>query len=210
MNYKFLLLPIIFFWMACGYSLQTSKSPLLLKAGIRKIYIPPVVNNTYKAGVENVVYNNLVRTLASQKRVVLVQNPKDADAVLNTSIVTASYGMSAGTSVSGLNPSGLSTKLSLPTASYVIATEYSATLTCNFSLSETKQENDLQIIPEKRKKPYSWYSGFSRSKTFPASNQLDVPGTTSPLINESEFERALSDLAASMMYDVHEAMLAMF
>jgi hypothetical protein len=209
MNYKFFSLPIIFFLMACGYSLQTSQNPLLLKEGIRKIYIPPVVNNTYKAGIENTVYNSLVRTLSAQKRVILVQNSADADAVLNTSIQTATYGMSAGTSVSGLNPSGLGSKL--PTASYVIATEYSATLTCSFYLEETKKKTDPQIIPQKRKKkPYTWSSWFSRSKTFPALNQLDVPGTTSPLINESEFERALSDLASSMMYDVHEAMLAMF
>ena len=41
-------------------------------------------------------------------------------------------------------------------------------------------------------------------------NQLGVIGNTSALINDSEFERSLADLAASMMGDLHESMLAMF
>ncbi len=185
----------------CGYGFQNSRNPLFLKEGIRKVYVSPVVNNSYKAGIENVIYNSLIRAMAASGRVVLVQNSEDADAVLQGTVVTAVYGRSAATStVAGLNPAGIG--LNLPTRDYVISTEYTATLSCSFVLARKH--------PSPSKKTQIWASSFARSKPFPAANQLDVPGTTSPLINESEFDRTLSDISKSMMDDVHESMLAMF
>jgi hypothetical protein len=55
-----------------------------------------------------------------------------------------------------------------------------------------------------------WSGGFSKSKPFPANNQLGVFGTTSALINESEFDRVLRDLAEGIAADMHESMLAGF
>ena len=186
----------------CGYGFQNSKNPLAVKEGITKIYVEPLVNNTYKAGVENVVYNNLIRTLTSHRRVVLVRHRGDADAFLQGTVQTASYVQNAGTSVAGLSPQGLAASLSLPTQSYVVSTEYMATLGCSFYLTR-------RVIP-KGKVGLVWSASFGRQEPFPGANQLDVPGTTSALINESEFERALEDLAHKMMDDVHESMLAMF
>jgi hypothetical protein len=192
---------ICFQWVACGYSFQTSRNPLFLKEGIRKIYVSSLVNNTYKAGVENIVYNSLVRTLVASGKLILVQHPADADAILQGTVDTAAYVRSAAlSSVSTLNPIGLGGKL--PTAPFAISTEYSATLSCNFRL--------IRRNPRPGKVANIWSSSFSRNKPFPAANQLDVPGTTSALINESEFERTLSDLSNRMMDDVNESMLSMF
>jgi hypothetical protein len=185
----------------CGYSFQSSKNLLYLKEGIQKVYIPPLINNTYKPGVEILVYNNLIRTLSAHGRVVIVRSQSEADALLQGIVVGASYtGSGARTSVSGLNPLPLGERL--PTKDFTINTEYTAFLTCNFLLR--------RVRPVQGKPDNIWSSTFTRSEPFPASNQLDIPGTTSALINESEFDRALSDLARSMMSDLHESMLAMF
>lgn len=192
----------LFLTVGCGYSFQSSKNPLYLKEGVQKIYVEPLVNNTYKAGVENIVYNNLIRILSSHGRVTLVRNRSDSDAVLQGAVQSANYGGSAGAAVSGLNPAGLADSLRLPTKDYVVSTEYAANLICSFSLVRST------VMPGKAH--MIWAAQFSRSKPFPGANQLDVPGTTSALINESEFERALSEMAYSMMDDVHESMLAMF
>ena len=81
---------------------------------------------------------------------------------------------------------------------FFVAVEYSASLSVNFSL--TRRE-DKKVI---------WTSGFGRSKNYPGNNQLGVRGTTSQLINESEFDRSLNEMAEQMMWEVHEAMLARF
>jgi hypothetical protein len=86
--------------------------------------------------------------------------------------------------------------------SIIVATEFQALLNCSFKLVLTHPAPD--------KKSDLWSSTFSRAKTFPANNQLGNFGTTSSLINESEFDRALADMARNMMADVHESMLAMF
>lgn len=199
--------------LGCGYSFQTSKNPPIAQKGIKKVYIAPLVNNTYKAGIENIVYNELVRTMSAYGRITLVQNKIDADAVLNGTVSSATYSTTASTTVSSLNPVGFGN--GLVSSPFSIATEYMANLNCTFSLNELKSKYEKEKVKlEKKGKSargrYVWSGGFSRAKPFPASNQLDVPGTTSALINDSEFDRALLDLARSMMNDVHEAMLAMF
>jgi len=181
----------------CGYTLQSSRSPLLEKENIRRIYVYPLTNNTYKAGVENLVYNSLIRTLATGRRVALVQHPEDADAFLRGSVTAAQSVPSAATTADKLTPSGLGLSNAIK-----VATVYSASLACEFSL--------IRRVAKPGQRGTIWSSSFSRNKSFPASNQLDVPGTTTALINDSEFDRAISDLAESMMGDVHESMLAMF
>lgn len=190
--------------LGCGYTFQNSHNPLWTKEGVQKVYIPPLVNNSYKAGVENLIYNNLVRVLSAHARVTLVTHPAEADALLQGTIQGAGYAGSKSTLVPGLSPATLPGSIlgNLPTQNYVISTEYTATLTVGFSL--------IRRNTKPGKKGIIWSGTFQRSEPFPGSNQLDVPGTTSPIINESEFDRALSDLARNMMEDVHESMLAMF
>lgn len=191
--------------LGCGYSLQNTKNPLLDQEGVHKVYVAPITNNTYKAGVESVVYNSLLRVLLAHRRVSLVKDPKEADAVLTGTIDGASYSGISGTTVSSLPPTNVVPTLgqTVPTAAFPISSIYSASLACSFKLERKKPSGPKHKI-------LVWSNSFNRNKPFPSANQLDVPGTTSSLINESEFDRALSDLATSMMEDVHESMLAMF
>jgi hypothetical protein len=197
----------------CGYGLQTSHNELIEKEGVRRIYVKPLINNTFKPGIENVVYNALVRTLLAHHRVKLTSSINDADAILDGAVVEAQFGVSGSTTATALPPLGLSIpskdgppappKLIQVPGDTQVASIYTASLTCSFSLYRPTP------LPPGRKAAI-WSGGFSNARPFPASNQLDVPGTTSALINESEFERALSDIATSMMEDLHEQMLAMF
>ena len=181
---------------ACGYTLQNSKNPALTKEGIHKIYVEPLVNNTYKAGVENTVYNALVKKISSHEHVKLVRSAEDADAVIKGTVASAEYTSSALTTASQLAPIGTGP------SNILVASQYNALLTCTFDLYRAKKDGTHG--------DYLWGSQFSRTKFFPANTQLGTLGTTSALINDSEFDRTLSDLAESMMSDVHESMLGLF
>jgi hypothetical protein len=307
------LLSVISLFTGCGYGFQNSRNnALFIKEGVQKIYVAQPTNSTFTPGIEAVVYNSLVRTIVAHRRIIVVQNIEEADAVLTGAVTGATYGQSAATAVSGLNPAGLAG--ALPTAGFGVSSEYLATLSCTFALNRVPPKTQFKIVPKKeiavgeaaefpvsqmyqsptrasiqngfrgqdsivpemnakisgaagkdiskanstlenfdrnslqdnaspsssnnltdsskdvpdlngepgtrphpdlvKPKPSGrvalWSMGFSKQKTFPGANQVDVPGTTSVLINDSEFNRALSDLARNMMEDVHESMLAMF
>ena len=180
----------------CGYTLQNSENPLRESEGVDRIYIAPVINNSYKPGVENVVYNSLVKNIAAHRRVLLVKHAEDADATLQGTVLTARFDEAASTSANNLQP------LNAGPSTVTITSAYNAILECNFTL--------LRKNPRLGQKGMIWNSNFSRAKPFPAANQLGVLGSTSALINDSEFDRALSDISENMMKDVHESMLAMF
>jgi hypothetical protein len=199
----FLALSALGAFSGCGYTLQNSRSPLTEKEGIRKVYVASLLNDTYKAGAEITVYNALLRTLSVHRRIVLVNRKDDADAELRGKVTLATYVPSAATSAVTLNP-GNALGAADPFANVQIATQYSATLNCSFFLVRTHPNLAL------KQKETVWSASFSRSEIFNASNQLGTQGDTSALINESEFDRAIGDLATAMMDDVHESMLAMF
>lgn len=179
----------------CGYTLQTSESPLKEKYGIERIYVEPVVNNSYKPGVENVVYNALLRTLNGGRRVLLVRREEDADAILQGEVSAADSAPGASIPANRLKP------VETGPSNVFVAIEYMATLGCQFKLYRAVDGKKGKLI---------WTSGFSRSHAYPGNNQLGVAGATSQLINESEFDRVLEDLARTMMDELHESMLAMF
>jgi hypothetical protein len=197
---KCLSLLIFLLLQGCGYSFQSSRSSAFEKEGIEKVYVAPFTNGTYKPGVENLVYNSLVRGLSGYGRVKIVQHRELADAVLEGSVSTASFASIGNSQVSSMLPS---IGGGLPTSVFPVASTYQAILSCTFSLNRIR-------IKKKGQKAVVWTGSFNRWLPFAGANQLDVPGTTSPLINDSEFDRALTDMAKSMMDDVNNSMVAMF
>lgn len=198
---KSTLLTVLVLLQGCGYGFQSSKSSSLRKEGVETVYVAPFTNNTYKPGVENLVYNSLVRGLSGYGRVKIVQSRALADAVLEGAVSTASFGSIASSYVSSMKPDGVGGNL--PTAGFSVAGAYQANLACSFSLNRTR-------IRKKGQSAQVWAASFSRTLSFAGANQLDVPGTTSSLINDSEFDRALTDMAKAMMDDVNNSMVAMF
>lgn len=193
------ILAVPFF--GCSYTLQTSKNAVLEQEGISKIYIEPIKNETFVAGVENRVYNELVKVILSNRLVKIVPRQELADATLSGTVTQAAFVSDATTSTDSLQPLGEGE------SDVVVATQYQASLLCSFQLKKNDTLNSKK--PQKGIRTV-WGNTFSRKKIFPANTQLGVLGTTSAIINASEFDRALGDLAESMMGDVHESLLAMF
>jgi hypothetical protein len=178
----------------CGYHLRETTQALRDRHGVYSIYVAPLKNTTYKTGIENQVYNALMRVIAAQGQVRLARNSAEADAILSGNVARAEYAILAATTENALLPESIRGR-----AGVQVATVYQASLTCEFKLHRRSPES-----------AHLWSSNFSRAKPFAAQNQLGILGRTSALINESEFERALQDLSESMMADVHESMLAGF
>lgn len=176
----------------CAYRLQNSGSDWLEQEGVRRIYVSPMVNNTFKSGAENVVYNALLREILGSRRIQLVREPETADALLQGTVVRAEYSRSGSTQIGG---GGIYSDFS-------ITTEYVASLECSFTLTRRQ--------PRPGQRAILWGASFARAKPFAASNQLGSIGNTSALINESEFDRTLADISKSMMVDVRESVLSRF
>lgn len=189
-------LSLVILFSGCGYALQTTKTNSLREVGVERVYVAPVKNYSYKQGVENLFFNELTQILLAGKRVVLVDRPEVSDAVLEATVTTASYSTTASTSAESIYPTTIPVIESFP-----VATEYQANVSCFFSLARQKDGGSSESL---------WNSSFSRSRRFSGSNQKVEYGTTSALINESEFDRALREIAHGMMLDVHDAMMARF
>lgn len=190
---------------ACGYTLQTSRSPVLAKEGVGKIYISPLLNNTYKSGAENLVYNALLKTMGGNRNIQIVSDPEQADAVLTGTVLNASFSWSSEAAPNNLSPNtNVKAVQSLGSiyGGVRVANLYNAQLNCAFQLTRRN--------PRPGQRALLWGSNFSRTKPFVASNQLGSLGTTSALINESEFDRTLGEMAGSMMVDVRESMYSRF
>jgi hypothetical protein len=198
---RYILALFLLMASGCGYTLQSQHSKDLEKEGIRKIFISPVVNNTYHSGIDSVVYNALLRSLSTFRGVTIVQDPENADAVLSATINQADSFVSASVSANNLAPANLP-NASILISDYLVATQYNAVLGCSFNL--------LRRNPPPGKKGTLWAGSFNRSQLYQASNQLSSLGTTSPLINDSEFDRTILSISHDMMIDVREAMLARF
>lgn len=181
-----ILLPLLLLCSSCGYILQNSKSPLSETEGIRKIYIKPIVNNTYKVGVENAVFNDLLQNIVAHRRVSIVGRADEADGILEGTVTIAQYNILAATVVAGRG----------------VSSQYTATLACSFVL--------LRPSPGPKQRKIIWSGGFQRSEPFASSVQAGTRGETTAPLNESEFDRVLQDLATGMVAEVHESMLAMF
>lgn len=180
----------------CGYGFQSSRNPLKEKYGIERVYVAPVANDSFKAGVENLVYNQVVKRITTHGRLKLVSRPEDAEATLSGTVGSAEYGPSASTTADKLFPLGRGQP------DTAVASLYTANLACSFTLGRRASEA--------RRESQVWAGSFSRAKSFPGNNQIGAFGTTSPLINDSEFDRALFDLAESIASDLHESLLAVF
>ena len=188
----------------CGYTLQHTESPLLSRYGIRRVYVKPLKNDTFKPGVENLVYNELVKVVVANERIRLVATEVAADAVLEGTVTQASYAVAGSTTADQLFPtSSLLPNVKRPSNNITAATVYNATLSASFILHLPNVKKD---VPGQN----LWGGSFARSQPFPGNNQLAEFGTTSSLQNESEFDHALNELARSVMASFHESMLAQF
>ncbi len=202
-NTYLLLLFLSFGGLSCGYTFQTSRHSYL-NEGLETIFIQHLENRTQQSGVEVLVYNSMMRILLARGRWKVVASEADADVLFSGSVVSAAYSVGNLQQVQSLQ-TGLGRLLSTGQANIplnTVAQSYNAVLECQFNLKRNR--------PKPGQAPILWTNAFSKTKAFPSANQLDVPGTTSPLINQSEFERALSEMSALIAIDSEESMFSRF
>jgi hypothetical protein len=180
--------------VGCGYTLRGNTRPFFEKYQIRTLYVEPVKNNSYKAGIEITVYNALRKRLVQGGYLRLVDSPKGADASMAAEVTDASYTPQGISSSDQIAPIGEGPK-NIP-----ISTSYNVNLRIRFKL----------IDEQKPSRPALWADELSRSKSFPASTYFGALGSTSALINESEFEKVLVDLSNNLVYDAEESINTIF
>ncbi|MBS1958875.1 MAG: hypothetical protein JST80_05315 [Bdellovibrionales bacterium] len=178
----------------CGYHLRGNTREFFNDHHIQTIYVAPARNNSFKAGVEITLYNALRKKIALGGYVKIVDSPNDADARIASAIQDAAYSPYATAGVQSLSPT--STALDRPGDLYV-ASLYEAKLRVQFKLSD-------------RRDTTLWSDELTRTKRFSASTFFGGQGSTSALINESEFERTLSDLFVSIVTDAEESINTAF
>jgi hypothetical protein len=175
----------------CGYAMRTSRDPSRIsRLGVSRIYVDPIQNETFRPGVENGVYSQLIRMLSATPGIRTVNSPEESHARLGGIVISAQRSVSGEIRASQLNPRNRGSDQLL------VATEYAATLECSFALKQGEK--------------VLWSGRFSRSRPFPANSQIGALGSTGALINESEFERALVEVATEMMTDVRNSLMQDF
>lgn len=177
-------------WTGCGYTLRGNTRPFFDRNQIRTLYVAPVKNNSYKAGVEITVYNALRKRFAQGNYVRLVDVPRMADAEIIASVSDASYAPLAITRADQISPIGTGPD------NVQIASSYNVILRVKFEL--------------KGREKVLWGDELSRSKSFQAATYMGALGSTSALINEGEFEKTLNDLSISLVTDAEESINTLF
>ncbi len=178
---------------SCGYYLRGVDRPFFKNNNISSIYVSPVQNNSYKAGVEITLYNALRKRFAQGGYVRVIDEPGQADSIISATVNEAIYVPLAVTTADKIASDGV---VQGP-RSVQIASSYQVTLKASFEL---KRKNGTSL----------WRDDLVRMKSFPASNYLGALGSTSSLINEGEFERVLNELSVNISTDAEESINAIF
>lgn len=176
---------------SCAYTLRGTQRPFFEDYNIHSLYIQPIRNDSYRSGVDIMLYNVIRKRFVQGGYVRIVDTPNLADATLVASVTQANLAPQATVRASQLAP------LNTGPSDVQVASNYAATLGVSFSL---KNAHGVGL----------WSSGFTRTKTVQAATYFGNLGTTSALINDSEFDRALYDLAVSISTDAEESMNARF
>jgi hypothetical protein len=126
----------------------------------------------------------------------VVSDLADADGIVDGVISTISSDINATTTVPQIaRPED---KESQDFSDTVIATEYVSTAVVNMTLIRRKDSTTL------------WSQSFNQRKPYPSSNRFGLPGTTSMLINDSQHQMALAEIAKNMANDIYDNMLEAF
>jgi hypothetical protein len=177
----------------CGYSWQNKRNPWRDR-GIARVYVRPLTNNTLYTGAEVALTSALVKVFARGEKVKLVAEEKDADAFVEGTVDSIGSVPSARGTVGTLTNDPSAKELSdIP-----IATEYTATATVT-----------INLVAKTGGTKY-WTQAFSQSKIFPGNNRFGLVGTTSALINSSQQQIAMGEIAQYIATDVYDAMFEAF
>ena len=190
---RFPILILICISSGCGYHMRGAERPFFKLHDLHTLFVYPVQNNSYKAGVEITVYNAIRKRFSQGGYIKLVDKAELADASIAATVQAAEYAPLAVTTADKIASGG-----TLPGPGAIqIASSYQVNLSVKFILKDSKQKN-------------LWTDVIAKNKSFAASNYLGTLGSTSALINEGEFERTLSDLSVGIATDAEESINTIF
>jgi hypothetical protein len=178
----------------CGYSFQGASSHWKAQ-GINRVFVRMLTNDTLHAGVEVTFTSALIKEFARNQRFRVVEDEKNADATIEGSVTSAEAIINSANGVTALSNND-------PAAAILgdvnVATEYRAT----GSIS-------VQLV---RREPKSvvWTQSFYGEKIYQGNNRFGLSGTTSSLINASDQQLALNEVATQVASDAADTMLEGF
>jgi len=178
-----------------GYGLRGTDRPFFERENIKSLYVAPVRNDSFRPGVEIMMYNAVRKRYAAGGYVRIVDQKNLADATLQA-VVTQAEGTPGGAIRADQLAQADVTARTAP-RDLQIASNYNVSLGVNFALVNAKGRQ-------------LWGTGITRSKVFQASTYFGSLGNTSALINDSMFESTLSELAVRVVTDAEESMNAFF
>jgi len=182
----------------CGYQLRGNTRPFFDKNKIHNIYVDPVKNDSYKAGVEITVYNALRKRIALGGYVRIVDKESLADAKFTAIVTDASYSPGAITTGDQIPTGDPAHPFNTDLGNLQIAKTYNVYLKVKFILVG---EHPQKVL---------WTDEIQRSNSFPATIYLGPTGSTSALINESVYEKQLADLSDGIVTDAEESINTIF
>ncbi len=191
---KYLIVILTLFFCSCGYRFEGKHNPLEEK-GIRKIYITVLNNNSLRSGAEVPFTSAFVKAFSRGNKLKITSNEKDADATLEASIESIASVISGGTSVPSITTD---TEARNKLGDMSIATEYVAKAIINVKFF--KKDGGETIMSQT----------FERNRKFQGSNRYGKEGTTSVLINDSQYQLALNEIAKGIALDAYDTMLESF
>ncbi len=190
------------YFTSCGYALRGDARPFFENHHIHTLYISPVKNNSYKAGVEITVYNALRKRISEGGYVRMVDSMSSADARFDAFVQDAStipYSLTTASALQTANPIVVNqTTLPPGPTTVLVSSGYNVTLNVRFQLTDLRSGKVL------------WADTLTRSKVFIASTYIGNLGNTSALINDSEFEKTLVELSANVVTDAEESVNTIF
>jgi hypothetical protein len=195
---KSIFLLTVLLFSGCGYTLRGNTRPFFEKNGIHNLYVEPVKNDSYKAGVEITVYNALRKRIALGGYVRLVDKESQSDAKFSATVTDASYSPAAITTGDTIPTGDPAHPFNTDLGNVQIAKSYNVILKVKFILKGAHPDKIL------------WADELTRSNSFPATIYLGPTGSTSALINESVYERQLEDLSANIVTDAEESINTIF
>ncbi len=188
------------FLSGCAYQFQGTENPWKDKS-VETVYINIMTNNSLRSGEEVPFTSAFIKTFSRGNKLKVVNDSKRADLVVNATIENITSTISSSTNV----PTLTKDKLASQTLSdMVIATEYAATATVSVSLTKGENNHNPKVPA------VLLTQNFSRIKIYPGNSQFGLQGTTSVLINESQFQMALNEIATGISADAYDTMLEYF
>ncbi len=195
----------------CGFSIRKTDDTRFAAWGIQKIFVPAIRNDSSYAWLDAIVRNEWMKRLNTGGAVQTVSSIQNADSKLLVHVTEATRPGAAPTSTNQLSPSGT------VRAGTQFFSMYSAHLVMRIELIQLRTpvatfkpslpaDTPASVSSPPSPTPPStvkFQGTASRDLPFPSNTRVSYLGTTSALINQSETERAMTELTEQLVLDLY-------